>query len=750
MVFTNEESMIQSILMKSPLGKSHHSGLSFTFQCYQVDGSTSPTRPLYYKGNYDEIRNDLQRVDWKTELKGKNTEDTFVHIKTKLEEEVKKHIPMSRSRMGHKAKALWMSSNAMTKVKRKNAAYRRYLKTTDGKDYVTYARARNQAKWEIRRAKRDYEKKLARESKSNPKAFFKYANSKLKTRCAVPNLIQSNGTLTDNDRNKAEELNSYFKSVFTNEDLASIPAFENQSDDNSLEDIEINEAIVLKQLQNLKVNKSPGPDCLHPRLLKELSSELKGPLTILFQRSLGEGLLPRDWRDAHITPIYKKGKKEICGNYRPVSLTSIVCKMLERIIRGQAVTHLKQLLSSCQHGFMEGRSCVTQLLDTIDLWSKVLDEGLSLDAVYLDFAKAFDTVPHERLLVKLKSYGINGKVLKWLRSFLSERRQRVVVNGQYSSWAPVNSGIPQGSVLGPLLFICYVNDMPDIVHSAIRMFADDTKIFGLVNDTEDRDKLQMDLERLQCWADKWQLRFNATKCKVMHLGNSNMKYDYQMKENGNLVKLEASDCEKDLGVNVDKDLKFSKHAMIASNKANRIMGMIKRSFTRIDKEMFNCLFKSLVRPHLEYGNVVWSPWYQKDIQVIENVQRRACKAVTGLRDLDYEERLKELKLPSLVYRRLRGDLIEVYKYTHNCYDTRSIFEIQEDDRTRGNDFKIKKQGCRRDVRKRFFSLRTTDIWNKLPNSIVNASSLCLFKTKVDNLFGDTKYLMDTAEMISKI
>ena len=223
-----------------------------------------------------------------------------------------------------------------------------------------------------------------------------------------------------------------------------------------------------------------------------------------------------------------------------------------------------------------------------------------------------------------------------------------------------------------------------------------------------------------------------------------------MKENGSLVKLESSDCEKDLGVNVDKDLKFSKHAEVASNKANRIMGMIKRSFTCIDKEMFNCLFKSLVRPHLEYGNVVWSPWYKKDVQVIENVQRRACKVVTGLRNLEYEEHLKELKLPSLVYRRLRGDLIEVYKYTHNCYDTKSLFEIQEDDRTRGNGFKIKKQGCRRDVRKRFFSLRITDIWNKLPNSIVNARSLCLFKIRIDNLFGDSKYFMDTAEMISKI
>ena len=172
LVFTNEENMIQSILMMSPLGRSHHNGLSFKFQCYLIDGSISPTRPLYDKGNYDEIRNGLKRVDWNTELKGKNKEDTFAYIKAKLEEEVKKHIPISRPRKGHKTKALWMSLNALTKVKRKNAAYRRYLRTAEGKDYVTYVRARNQAKWEIRKAKRDYEKKLARESKINPKAFL--------------------------------------------------------------------------------------------------------------------------------------------------------------------------------------------------------------------------------------------------------------------------------------------------------------------------------------------------------------------------------------------------------------------------------------------------------------------------------------------------------------------------------------------------------------------------------------------------
>ena len=192
-----------------------------------------------------------------------------------------------------------------------------------------------------------------------------------------------------------------------------------------------------------------------------------------------------------------------------------------------------------------------------------------MDAIYLDFSKAFDSVPHRRLLLKLEAYGIKGSLLRWLESFLTGRRQRVAVNGNLSSWAPVDSGVPQGSVLGPLLFICYVNDMPEVVHSALRMFADDTKIFRQVDSEEDKENLQSDLKTLKDWADTWQLRFNASKCKVMHLGWNNHCHEYIMEQNDSQVILTVTECEKDLGVNVDRNLKFSNHAEIVSNKANR-------------------------------------------------------------------------------------------------------------------------------------------------------------------------------------
>ena len=230
--------------------------------------------------------------------------------------------------------------------------------------------------------------------------------------------------------------------------------------------------------------------------------------------SLTEKCLPQEWKDAKVSPIFKKGSRSTPGNYRPVSLTSIVCKLTESIIRDHVMQHLvkNELLTSCQHGFVEGRSCVTQLLECLDLWTSILDKGGLVDVVYMNYAKAFDKVAHERLVTKLEGYGITGKVLGWIHNFLTGRRQKVVVNGEESDWAEVLSGVPQGSVLGPVLFICYINDLPEVIHTTVKMFADDTKVFADVSDASNITEIQEDINRLDEWAKKWQLTFNAGKC----------------------------------------------------------------------------------------------------------------------------------------------------------------------------------------------------------------------------------------------
>ena len=339
-----------------------------------------------------------------------------------------------------------------------------------------------------------------------------------------------------------------------------------------------------------------------------------------------------------------------------MSLTSVVCKCLERIIRAQIVEHLKRnrLLSDSQYGFRSGRSCVLQLLDVLEDWSLYVEENKSWDTVYLDLAKAFDKVSHQRLLKKVSSNGIKGNLLKWIESFLTDSQQYVTVKGHSSEWKDVLPGVPQGSVLGPLLFLLYVNDFPDVIKSVLKLFADDAKIYQT---TDKCNILQGDLSEGGSWADKWELKFHVDKCGVMHYGRTNDNHSYKM----NSKTLKVVNEERDLGIIFQDDLKFNKHISTKVQKANSMLGLIIRSFDYLDKNSYIRLYKAMIRPQLEYGNAIWHPYLRKDIDSIEAVQKRFTKLIPGLRDLSYQDRLKHLKLPSLAHRRRRGDIIQCLK-----------------------------------------------------------------------------------------
>ena len=300
------------------------------------------------------------------------------------------------------------------------------------------------------------------------------------------------------DKEKAEALNNFFTSVFTRECTTNIPHLQERTIEEPLQDLAITEDSVMKKLQALNPAKSPGTDGMHPKVLKELCPAISKPLAIIMSKSLEEGYLPESWKSANVTPIYKKGKKNDCGNYRPVSLTSILCKTLEGLIRTHVMKHIDRnnLLSPCQHGFVEGRSCSTQFLHCLDVWMEKLDEGSRLDVIYLDFAKAFDSIPNQRLLHKLEMYGLTNKIIKWSECFLTGRKQRVIINGEQSTWTEVLSGVPQGSVLGPLFFILFINDMPDVVDNYIALFAD-AKLFSTISNEDDHSALQQDLSSLR-------------------------------------------------------------------------------------------------------------------------------------------------------------------------------------------------------------------------------------------------------------
>ena len=515
-----------------------------------------------------------------------------------------------------------------------------------------------------------------------------------------------------------------------------------------LSNIQISEDIVKQKLKKLKLNKSPGPDKIHPRVLHEISDVIAVPITIIFQNSLAKKDLPQEWKHAHISAIFKKGVKTQPLNYRPVSLTSVVCKIMESIIRDNIITHMEEnnLFSDKQFGFIMGRSTTLQLLHVLDIWTEILDQGGTLDVIYCDFMKAFDKVPHRRLIHKIEKYGITGNILGWTKAFLSGRTQCVVLNEVKSKIARVTSGIPQGSVLGPILFVIYINDMPEVVDkdSIVYLFADDTKVFRHIKSQEDTIQLQSDINNLLQWSEKWLLKFHPDKCVSMTV-SSKRSFPPQNQYSMGQTPLQVSECENDIGIYIDNKLQFDNHVENMVYKANRILAVVRNTFNYLDQNTFRYIFKGLVRPHLEYAAPVWSPHsiYQKDL--IENVQRRATKLIPGLNNLSYPERLKILKLPTLAYRRARGDMIQVFKMTSKMggYD-KSLPNLltPNDNELRGHSQKLFTHGSNKDVRKYFFSNRIVKIWNSLPEWVISSADVYKFENNLDSFWQDQELLYD--------
>jgi len=400
------------------------------------------------------------------------------------------------------------------------------METRDATIHKKYKSVRNKVRNETRKLQIEEQRQVASHCKDNPKLFWKFINNKRKVYEHIGDLDteDSDGNVLTacTDSEKAEVLGNFFKSVFIREPDSVPPNLQYRSCQSPFTDPSFCKEIIFKKLNNLKTAKSPGPDNIHPRTLYELRHELTLPLQILFETSYKLNQLPSDWKLGHITAIFKKGKKCDPSNYRPISLTSIICKVMESIIRDHIINFFlhNDYFSKYQYGFIKGRSTALQLLCIMDEWTNKMDSGAQVDAIYTDFAKAFDTVPHRRLLCKLKSYNINDQLIAWINNFLCDRKQRIGVNGEFSTWSEVLSGIPQGSILGPLLFLIYINDLPDIctqqdASTKIYLYADDAKIFKVINQTSDQADLQAVMNSVKNWSDEWLLKLNADKCKTV-------------------------------------------------------------------------------------------------------------------------------------------------------------------------------------------------------------------------------------------
>ena len=737
LIFTKEEEDVRDIEVLQPLGSSDHGVVMGNFVCQWRSRVVQKQRRIYHKGKYEHIREGLNRVNWETEFQNKTVQECWDIFKTKLEALVEEYVPMSKPNDYNEP---WMNRTILRQWKKKYFAWKRFTESKSHASYVQYKAETKKLKKNTRKAKRKYERKLAKQVRHNKRAFYRYVNSKLTVRPELREIQNENGNMVDREEDICNILGNYFSSVHTERWVGELPDMSEQYE-SELRNIIITQENVRERLVKLNVNKSCGPDNIHPFVLQATADASSIPLQIIFSKSISSGECPSDWRSANVTPIHKKGSRTDASNYRPVSLTSQVCKVLETIVRKHILSHLNEnnILSDRQHGFREGRSCLTNLLETLETWTDILENHDGIDVAYLDFRKAFDLVSHKHLIYKMSKYGIKDKVLNWVASFLDQRTQKVVIRGTESQPFAVTSGVPQGSVLGPILFLIFINDLPLEVLSHVSLFADDSKLFTKIVSDSNKDQdshngieaLQRDLNAVRDWACRWKMEFNVDKCKIMHLGTTNPKHTYTMGG----TNLAVTSEERDLGVLIDDKLSFRNHIKGIVGKANRVLGLIRIGFDCLDKEMFMNLYPVLIRPHLEYCVQVWSPHWVKDIKLVEGVQRRATKLVPELKHLSYEERLKRLGLTTLEERRTRGDLIEMYKIITGKENVNvdKFFRIiaRRGDPELTHNKKIYKKGYKTAVRRNFFTQRNIENWNGRGKNVVEAKKTGTFKKRLD-------------------
>ena len=682
------------------------------------------------------------KADWesmKGELNMYQLPDTTVqaqwnHMEAALKSLMKKFIPRKTPRPSkHKP---WITREIITTTHRRDRAYSAWKRSKSQERLDNYRKLSAQCQKMIRKAHTNYTEDIFNldnsdnEKPTATKKFWSYIKSQKKDSCSVSPL-KSDGLLISDSKGKSNILNKQYCSVFTTENTENMPS-KGESSSPILSSIKVTESGVRKMLQNLNPRKASGPDEISPMVLKTLADQLSKPLADLFQHSIQTGSVPAQWKQALVTPIFKKGDRTNAANYRPVSLTSVCCKLCEHIVARAIMQHLEEndLLADQQHGFRKNRSCESQLLLFVDELVRELAKGRQTDVAVMDFSKAFDVVPHKRLLYKLKYYGIRGSTLKWIEDFLTGRTQQVVVDGEVSDVAPVTSGVPQGSVLGPFLFLAFINDMPECVTSRCRLFADDSIIYRKVDNDDDAGALQKDLDALQKWESDWGMSFNPIKCNTIHVSRKRQPstHVYTLKE----TPLETVADATYLGVTLSDNLDWHKQTAKVVAKANRSLGFVRRNVRTATKETKVLAYQALVRPITEYASTVWSPHQRDLIQDLEMTQRRAARYVTkqyGRHD-SVTKMLEDLGWETLEQRRAKARTVMTYRIVNGLVAIPDSQMIPTTEKTRGHSKKFRQIGTKTNYHKHSFFPSSITLWNSLPDSLATADSIEIFRTRL--------------------
>lgn len=683
LLFTNNPDVSTSVTRVPPAVKSDHEPFHCNLSVPSLITAKSPkisTRFNWRKADYQKICSALSNSPWTRLYENTNVNEKcniFYEIVNKV---ISECVPVLK--VNPIKYPAWYDNETINALNDKNRAYRQWKRNDTADSKIEFQVKRTYFKTLKKLKYKHYMSKVDTSLGKEPSLLWNYVRKKTRS-VRIPTEVHYNVHKAHDGDTCCQLFSNYFKTKFTptlnnNEPLPAVPTFT----DECISSITVSRMEIETLLQSLTIGKSSGPDEIPVAVLKYCRRVISKPLTDIFNHALKSGVFPTRWKCANITPVLKKGSRFNVKNYRPISLLSVISKVFESLIHKRLYCHVSKCLSSEQHGFVKRRSTVTNLTEYTQYIASKMDSKIQVDSIYTDFSSAFDSVDHKLLLHKLSGYGICGSLHSLLTSYLSDRSQSVTINSAKSSSVHVTSGVPQGSILGPLLFVLYVNDIPSCFkYSKSLMYADDLKIFRPILKRSDCDLLQKDISSLSDWCKVWKLDLNISKCNIITFTNKKKYLCHVYKLNDS--NLERVNEIRDLGVIISSSLSFNSHVNHIVPKAFKLLGFIKRNCMReFQSSTLRRMFVSLVRPQVDYATVIWNPNFSHETNTnrVESVQRRLMKLMClksnyAYHRVDYHNFCLDINLPSLKTRRQNTDLIFLYKIIHNYYDCNLLPDI---------------------------------------------------------------------------
>ena len=681
----------------------------------------------FNRGNFTQYKEDLSNVDWNNLIAETDLNKAVQNVTNKIIETGEKNIPVKYITVRPKDPP-WMCNYIRKTIRKRKRLHRKAKKSNNPDTWRKFRNIRNKCVNLIRDAKSKYMEKQA-SLLNSPDTPVRNWWKLLRDLSGLPSKNSSYPPLLlddlhiEDDLDKANAFNVYFCEQANVDDRhAVLPENVFLNDIPILDTISISQQDILDVLVLLDTSKATGPDYISPKLLKNGASELCGPLAQLFNKSLQLCVFPSDWKIANVIPVYKnKGGKEFLANYRPIALLSLLAKVMGKCVFKHFFNFLtsNKLITKLQSGFMPGDSTENQLLCIANDIGKALDDGKEVRVIFCDISRAFDRVWHKGLLYKLEKIGIRGPLLAWFKSYLSNRKQKVVIGGKESELLEIKAGVPQGSILGPVLFLIYINDIINDISCSIKLFADDTSLYIVVEDEYlAAEMLNSDIEKIHNWSTKWLVNFNPGKTEAMTISKKQRKPHHPPIYMNNIM-IKEVETHKHLGLNFHEDGNWNYHVEEIIKKASIRLNLLRSLKYKLKRNQLQTIYFSFIRPILEYSSAVWDniPEFLKN--QIENLQLEAARIVTGCTKLCSKSKLYEDTCwETLSERRNRHKILKFHEMFHRkspeylqALIPRQLNEVHNYNTRRSNN--IQNIHCRTS----FYQGSFLPIWNSLPETV---------------------------------